>query len=109
MVHWGMLIRDHVKRRMLSLTMTAVSALVVAYFVVHAVNGDRGFLELRSLEAELIAAEFRLAELRAERLQMADRARRLHVDQLDMDLLQEQAKFRLGLLRPNEFVLMTGE
>ena len=79
--------------------------LVGAYFTFAAVQGDYGLFRRIQIEAERAAYEAELEALRAETAEYALLTRRLSDDYLDLDLLEEQARRRLGYLRPDEIVL----
>ncbi len=75
------------------------------YFTFAAVQGDHGLFRRVQIEAEA-------AELRAERDRLAtelaglsNKTRRLSDGYLDLDLLDEQARDVLGLIRPDELVI----
>lgn len=75
------------------------------YFTFSAVQGDHGLFRRIQLEAEAVALRDELAALEAERMAIENRTRRLSDDYLDLDLLDEQARERLGLVRADEIVL----
>ena len=75
------------------------------YFVFAAVQGDYGLFQRLQYEAEANALR---AERDAMQLQVAtleNKTRRLSDDYLDLDLLDEQARRVLGLLRSDEIVI----
>jgi len=75
------------------------------YFIFSAVQGDHGLFRRIQLEAEVSALEAELAALAAERAVLENRTQRMSDEYLDLDLLDEQARDRLGLLRADEIVL----
>lgn len=75
------------------------------YFAFAAVQGDHGIFRRVQIEAETGVLRAELAQLEAERAALENRTRRLSDDFLDLDLLDEQARQRLGFMRPEEFVL----
>lgn len=79
--------------------------LVGAYFTFAAVQGDFGLFRRIQIEAERDMYQAELDALRAETAEIALLTRRLSDDYLDLDLLEEQARSRLGYLRPDEIVL----
>lgn len=79
--------------------------LVGAYFTYTAVQGDYGLFRRIQIEAERAAYQAELDALRTETSDIALLTRRLSDDYLDLDLLEEQARRRLGYLRPDEIVL----
>ncbi|SCY86000.1 FtsB family cell division protein [Paracoccus tibetensis] len=75
------------------------------YFAFAAVQGPSGILRRIQIEAETAELEAQRDALRAEVSQMQNLTRRLSDDYLDLDLLDEQAREVLGLVRPDEVIL----
>ncbi|WP_410217805.1 FtsB family cell division protein [Paracoccus sp. (in: a-proteobacteria)] len=75
------------------------------YFAFAAVQGPSGILRRIQIEAETAELEAQRDALRNEVAQMQNLTRRLSDDYLDLDLLDEQAREMLGLLRPDEIIL----
>jgi cell division protein FtsB len=76
-----------------------------SYFTFAAVQGDYGVFRRVQIDAE---AEMLTAErdrLAAELEVLANKTRRLSDKFLDIDLLDEQARDVLGLIRPDEIVI----
>ncbi len=79
--------------------------LVGGYFALASVQGDFGLFRRVEIDAE-IADLVRLRDtLSAEVVAIANKTRRLSDDFLDLDLLDEQARDVLGLVRFDEIVL----
>ncbi len=78
---------------------------VGAYFTFAAVQGDYGLFRRIQIEAERDVYQAELDALRDETEEMALLTHRLSDDYLDLDLLEEQARERLGYFRPDEIVL----
>lgn len=74
------------------------------YFVFAAVQGDFGVFRRAAVEAEALELRLRLAELSAEVARVENLTRRLSDDFLDLDLLDQQARDVLGLVRADEVV-----
>ncbi|MBE3639726.1 FtsB family cell division protein [Mangrovicoccus algicola] len=82
-----------------------IATLLSCYFAYAAVRGDLGVIErlvidaqLKDLEAEKAALEQQIAQLSNKTLRMSD-------DYLDLDLLDEQARSVLGMMRSDELVI----
>jgi cell division protein FtsB len=75
------------------------------YFTFAAVQGDYGVFKRAEIEAEGADLAARLAALEAEVARMENLTRRLSDSYLDLDLLDEQAREVLGLIRANEIVI----
>jgi len=88
-----------------TVTFFAVAFALGIYFTFAAVQGDYGLFrraeidaEVRDLSAQLMAVQFEVAE-------MENLTQRLSDDYLDLDLLDEQARSVLGMLRSDEIVI----
>ena len=75
------------------------------YFTFAAVQGDYGVFKRAEIEAEGADLAARLATLEAEVARMENLTRRLSDSYLDLDLLDEQAREVLGLIRADEIVI----
>lgn len=76
-----------------------------SYFTFAAVQGDHGLFRRVQIEAEAAALRAERDRLAAELAWIANKTRRLSDGYLDLDLLDEQARDVLGLLRPDEIVI----
>ena len=91
------------------LTLTLPLAALAAYFIHAAIWGHDGYIVLEQRRAEIAAQGERLESVRAERERLRDRTRRLRVDSIDLDLLDERARAVLGYARPDEMILRLPE
>ncbi|MFW8634294.1 FtsB family cell division protein [Cribrihabitans pelagius] len=76
-----------------------------AYFTFAAVQGDFGLFRRVEIQAEAEELRQDLARLQSSIGGMENLTRRLSDDYLDLDLLDEQARSVLGLLRADELVI----
>jgi cell division protein FtsB len=76
-----------------------------AYFTFAAVQGDYGIFRRVEIAAEAEALRGDLDRLNADIAAMENLTRRLSDDYLDLDLLDQQARDVLGLLRADEIVI----
>jgi cell division protein FtsB len=76
-----------------------------AYFTFAAVQGDYGIFRRVEIAAEADALRGDLDRLNADIAAMENLTRRLSDDYLDLDLLDQQARDVLGLLRADEIVI----
>ncbi|WP_040604165.1 FtsB family cell division protein [Sagittula stellata] len=83
----------------------AVTLSLSAYFTFAAVQGDFGLFRRAEIVVEGQKLEQELAAVQAEVLQMENLTRRLSDDFLDLDLLDQQARDVLGLVRSDEIVV----
>ncbi len=83
----------------------AVIFMLAAYFTFASVQGDYGLFRRIQIEAEAADLSAERDRLQQEVAQMRNKTRRLSDDYLDLDLLDEQARNVLGLVRPDEIVI----
>ncbi|MCS6932324.1 MAG: septum formation initiator family protein [Acetobacteraceae bacterium] len=79
--------------------------LVAAYFVLHAIHGERGLRARERHEAILIEARQALAEAEAERDALERRVAGLRGERIDRDTLEERARGLLNLYARDEIVI----
>jgi cell division protein FtsB len=87
---------------------TLFFALMVAlavYFLFAAVQGAQGIFARVVVEAEIADRTLVRDALAAELAQIENRTRRLSDGSIDLDLLDEQARAVLGLMRPDEIAI----
>lgn len=84
---------------------TALLALAIFYFGVNALTGDRGMLHNRHREATLAERVKTLKDLRDEREQLQTEVSLLSDDHLSRDLLEEEARRKLGFADPSDYVI----
>ena len=77
------------------------------YFGYHTVQGDRGVIAYLRLSANLERTEMALQESIESRQALARRVDLLRPDNLDRDMLDEQARQILGLAHPHDVVIYT--
>ncbi len=75
------------------------------YFTFAAVQGDFGLFRRAEINAEADMLRKQLAEVQAEVQRMENLTERLSDDFLDLDLLDEQARRVLGMIRADEIVI----
>ena len=83
-------------------TFFALAFALSAYFTFAAVQGDFGLFRRVEIQAEAEELRLDLDRLNMEIAAMENLTRRLSDDFLDLDLLDEQARSVLGLLRADE-------
>ncbi|WP_299353026.1 septum formation initiator family protein [uncultured Shimia sp.] len=74
-------------------------------FTFAAVQGDYGVFRRVEIDADKVALQQELAVLQAEVTRMENLTQRLSDDYLDLDLLDQQARDVLGLIRSDEIVI----
>ena len=78
---------------------------LATYFTFAAVLGDFGLFLLAVIVAEADALQKQLEVARQDVARMENLTRRLSDDFLDLDLLDEQARSVLGMIRADEIVI----
>jgi cell division protein FtsB len=82
-----------------------VAFALASIFTFAAVQGDYGLFRRVEVEAEKAVLKEDLAQLRAEVARMENLTQRLSDDYLDLDLLDQQARDVLGMIRADEIVI----
>lgn len=79
---------------------------LVGYFSYFAVFGNHGLLRWSRLQAAVDAKQAELDKLSGERLALERRVSLMRPDSIDDDMLEEQARSRLGLTEADEVVIL---
>jgi len=95
------------RRSLQSYIPTAILAALIFYFGFQAFTGDRGLLERAQRNAILAEKTQELTRLDAERQDLERQAHLLRDDSLAADLVDERARFFLGLADPRDYVIRT--
>ncbi|PRX35373.1 Cell division protein FtsB [Meinhardsimonia xiamenensis] len=88
-----------------SLVFFTVIFALAGYFTFASVQGEHGLFRRVQIEAEAAQLRAERDRLAAEVARMANKTRRLSDEFLDLDLLDEQARSVLGLMRTDEIVI----
>ncbi len=83
----------------------AIAFALGTYFTFAAVQGDFGLFSRAEVEAEADALQVQLDLLNSDIALMENLTHRLSDTYLDLDLLDEQARSVIGLLRSDEIVI----
>ena len=86
-------------------TYIGLMGLTCLYFVFAAVQGDFGVFRRAEVDAEALELRVALAGLSEEVARMENLTRRLSDGYLDLDLLDQQARDVLGMIRADEVVV----
>ena len=101
-----MAIIPELRQRARLIALPVIAACFVAYFLYHAVQGDRGIIAWIVLNQQIREAEATLGKVAAERMVLERRVELLRPDSLDPDLLEERARTVLNFARPNELIIL---
>lgn len=83
----------------------AIAFALSLYFTFAAVQGDFGLFRRAEIVAESQELRSQLAAVRAEVVRMENLTKRMSDTYLDLDLLDEQARSILGMVRRDEIVI----
>jgi len=84
---------------------SVITMLVCGYFFYAATHGPYGLYEKGRIEADEILLGQHLAKLTSDRKEAQNRTRRLSDQYLDLDLLDEQSRKVLGMVRNDEAIV----
>ena len=97
---------NHEKTSSPGLWVYSIASLSAAgYFAWAALEGDFGRIVRIGIATEIASAEAELAAVETRRRALENKVRRLSDDYLDLELLDEQARRRLGLSRGDEIII----
>lgn len=82
-----------------------VGLCICVYFSFHLVFGERGYLNLVSLDHEYALTKLEYEQLKAEREALEVKVVGMRADTIDVDLFEERVQVMLGVLPENAFVL----
>ena len=88
------------------LAIPAICSLLIAYFLFHAWSGRYGIEAMRELEEERTRLEFELVRIKEKRAALDARVTLLRDGTIEKDMLDEQARQMLGLVGPDEIVIL---
>jgi len=100
-----MALADELKRRARDVIGPVLGLSALAYFVYHAVEGERGLFAYFRLTHQIEETRSGLEEVAAERRALERRVSLLRSESLDRDLLEERSRFILNYVRPDEIVI----
>ncbi len=94
-----------IRRRGRHVAGSILGALLFAYFILHAVQGDRGLLAWVQLRQQIAVAEASLGASAATRSAWENRTGLLAGEKIDPDMLDERARVVTGFARLDEIVI----
>jgi len=105
----GMVTRKRLRTILNALALYAFAALLIGYFGVNAYSGNRGLKAKEDIDRQMATLTADLDRLKHERTQWERRIALLKSDELDPDMLDEQARTLLDYAGPNELTMMVRE
>jgi cell division protein FtsB len=94
-----------IKRRLRQVVIPLLGACLTAYFVYHAIHGDRGIYAWLRINQELKAASAEAEALQTERQALERRITLLSSTSLDLDMLEERARVMLNFAHPDDLII----
>jgi len=79
---------------------------IVGYFAYHLITGARGILSLETLNDELPLLKQELTQLQEENKFLSNKISRIREDNLDLDLLEEEAQRILGFFHKDDVIVL---
>jgi cell division protein FtsB len=101
-----MVMLDEMRRRAPAILGPVLGIAVTAYFIYHAIEGDRGIAAGREIARQLSQAKQGLTAVEGERDALQHKVAGLEPDHVDPDLLDQQVRQNLDLVSPNEIVIL---
>lgn len=95
-----------IRRHSLAAIVPVICFAAIGYFAYHAMEGEHGINAYTRLTLQIHDTKVALAEVTAERKTLERRVDLLRASGLDADMLDEQGKKVLGLIRPGERVIL---
>jgi cell division protein FtsB len=81
-------------------------ASVTGYFIFHIFSGARGIVSWSKLSREVVSLEKELKSLKEENEFLENKIKLMRSDNLDLDLLEEQALNIIGFANSNDIVVL---
>jgi cell division protein FtsB len=102
----GMVTRKRLRSILNALALYALATMLIGYFGVNAYNGNRGLKAKEDIDRQMTALTAELDRLKAEQARWERRIALLKADDLDPDMLDEQARLLLDYADPRDLTLM---
>ena len=100
------MLRLRLRALILPITFYSFSALVSGYFSWHAINGQRGLKARDEYSQRVADLQTTLGELQAERSRWRHKIDLVRGEEIDRDVLDEQARVELGRVQKSEVVVL---
>jgi cell division protein FtsB len=102
-------LRVFLRSLILPVTLFCVAGTVAAYFVWHGVHGQRGLKTGEEYEQKLSQLRLERDVLKIQRMQWEARIALIKGENIDADVLEEEARNRLGRVHKNDVVILLPE
>ena len=104
-----MVLRSRIRRQVFQVLGPVLAAILVGYFAFYTVEGERGLIVLKRLEAQAAQEGATLHAVKSQRQALEAKVVSLRPDSLDLDRLDERARLLLNNSRPNELIINFGD
>jgi cell division protein FtsB len=101
-----MIVLHEIKRRARFLVGPLLGIALTSYFVYHTIEGERGLRAWREINRQLHVANDALATVQGERDALSHKVGGLNPNHVDPDLLDQQIRSTLDLVKPDEIVIL---
>ncbi len=95
-----------IRRHSLAAIVPVICFAAIGYFAYHAMEGEHGINAYTRLTLQIQDTKVALGEVTTERKTLERRVGLLRASGLDADMLEEQGKKVLGLIRPGDRVIL---
>ena len=102
-----MVTRKRLRSALTTLGLYVMAALLIGYFGVNAYSGNHGLKAKEDIDRQIAELSSELKGLKQERAQWEYRVALLRADKLDPDMLDQQARGLLDYADPRELTLMS--
>lgn len=93
------------KRKIFNLIKVSLLLVLIIYFSFHILNGTRGVIKYIDLQSELHKKEKLLTQVKFIEARLEKKIKGLSEKNIDLDLLEEEARRALGYIKDEEEVL----
>jgi cell division protein FtsB len=104
-----MVIRRRLRAILFPLALYFVSGTADAYFIWHALNDERGLKTNEDYERQIASLRENLTYLQGENASWGKRIALLSGEKIDRDLLEEEARARLGRVDKNDLIVILNQ
>ena len=98
--------RQRKNNPLIRLAVPAICSALLAYFIFHAYSGRYGIEAMREMEEDRTRLEFELTRVKQERAGLEARVSLLRDGTIEKDMLDEQARYMLNMLGPDEIMIL---
>ncbi|MFN4310644.1 MAG: FtsB family cell division protein [Ferrovibrio sp.] len=95
-----------IRRHSLAAVIPVICFAAIGYFAYHAMEGEHGINAYTRLTLQIQDTRIALAEVTTERKTLERRVALLRAEGLDVDMLDEQGRRVLGMVRPGDLVIL---